>query len=550
MIATVRRLALAALLLVLPTVAAAQTYTISPPPFLLAQNNSGTIINNACIWTYTAGTTTPAATYTTSTGTANSNPIRSDSAGRFTAYLAPGSSYKFVYESACVPPAHGTTLRTADNISATPTSSAGVDVVGTAGESITAGQAIYLSDGSGGKTAGQWYKADSAAAYSSTGNWVGLATVNIASAASGTIRIAGSVTGLSALTLGATYYVGTAGALTSTAPTNARKLGEADTATSLVVTANPPIALTGATIGQVLVAQGSSSAAIFQAQGFFNDFRLSLTTATCLTTADVTGASAGTLYLTPCTGNRITLFDTSGNPETCSTAEVSIAVPASTSQMYDVFAFNDARLAPARDAGAARLDERHDAGDGDCVDATAAIRSPAITSRLYVGSFRTTTVSGQTEDSITKRYVWNNYNRVRRTLERFETTASWNYSTATVRQANGATANQVEIVVGVQEATLDLNLNAAANNNGAVVAVSVGIGEDSTTTYTKGWFSAAPVTTAIGVLGGRMTKQPAIGRHFYSWNEWSAATPTTTWFAANAAVGSTVNSGLEGWIEG
>src|SRR2546425_11778069 len=68
----------------LPASVLAQSYTISPPPYLLAQNNSGAIINNACVWTYNAGTTTAATTYSDNAGTANANPIRSDSAGRFT----------------------------------------------------------------------------------------------------------------------------------------------------------------------------------------------------------------------------------------------------------------------------------------------------------------------------------------------------------------------------------------------------------------------------------------------------------------------------------
>ena len=65
-----------------------------------------------------AGTTTPIATYGDATGTVNTNPIRTDPAGRFTAYLVPGTGYSFTYERPCTPPAHGVVLKTADNISA------------------------------------------------------------------------------------------------------------------------------------------------------------------------------------------------------------------------------------------------------------------------------------------------------------------------------------------------------------------------------------------------------------------------------------------------
>lgn len=546
MIAAVRRFALAALVLAAPALAAAQTYTISPPPFLLAQNNSGAIINNACIWTYTAGTTTPATTYTTSTGTANSNPIRSDSAGRFTAYLQPGVSYKFVYESACTPPAHGTTLRTADNIAAVPTSASTVDdTIAVAGEAISAGQCVYLSDGSGGKTQGQWYRCDAANTYSSTGNDVGLATAAISAAATGTVRRAGLVTGLS-LSAGAMYYAGTAGAITSTPPTNARKIGQAETATTLLV-GDPPGIPAGGSIGQVWVSGGTSTPALFQATGFVNDFRLSLTTATCETTTDVTAAT--TLFLTPCTGNRITLFDTSGNPETCSTAEISIAVPATTSQLYDVWAYDSTfgtcavtleLLATSRTdmTGLTRVNGRW--------------TKTANSSRMYVGMFRTTTVSGQTEDSLTKRYVWNVYNQKRRPLLRQESTAAWNYSTQTLRQANGSTANQVDVVVGLAEATLSLDLRVMESNN-AQQSTSGGyvcIGEDSTTVCVAGqnfMVGAILVASAYVTTTATLTKKPAVGRHVYAWEEYAAAAGTNSWYGVQANL---AQSGLSGWIEG
>lgn len=96
---------------------------------------------------------------------------------------------------------------------------------------------MILSDGSGGNTAGRWYKADADQTYlSSAAPTLGFALTAVASAASGTFRISGRVTGLSSLTAGLTYYVSaTAGGLTSTPPTNVRTVGVADTTTSLVI---------------------------------------------------------------------------------------------------------------------------------------------------------------------------------------------------------------------------------------------------------------------------------------------------------------------------
>jgi hypothetical protein len=63
-------------------------------------NNDGTVLAGGKIYTYTAGTSTPAATYTTSAGNiAHANPIILDSAGRVPSgeiWLSFGVSYKFV----------------------------------------------------------------------------------------------------------------------------------------------------------------------------------------------------------------------------------------------------------------------------------------------------------------------------------------------------------------------------------------------------------------------------------------------------------------------
>ena len=62
-------------------------------------DNSGNVLSGGKIYTYAAGTTTPATTYTSSNGiTANSNPIILNSAGRvpYEIWLTDGISYKFV----------------------------------------------------------------------------------------------------------------------------------------------------------------------------------------------------------------------------------------------------------------------------------------------------------------------------------------------------------------------------------------------------------------------------------------------------------------------
>lgn len=62
-------------------------------------DNSGNVLSGGKIYTYLAGTTTPAVTYTSSTGlTANSNPIILNSAGRvpYEIWFTRNIQYKFV----------------------------------------------------------------------------------------------------------------------------------------------------------------------------------------------------------------------------------------------------------------------------------------------------------------------------------------------------------------------------------------------------------------------------------------------------------------------
>lgn len=236
--------------------------TLLPAPWLDCFDVNGDPISGGQLTFFLAGTSTPTTTYSDVTlTTPNAVPLLADSAGRAgPIYLSPGTSVKLTLKDAA-----GVLVRTLDNIASIPSTSGNVDVIGTAGESLGAGKAVYLSDGSGGKTAGQWFLADSANGYASTIPEVGMTIAAITIATTGTIRIAGSVTGLAALTVGTTYYVGTSGALTSTAPLNRRAVGVADTTTSLVVGAlnagwsNPlpvvqTITLTGAQDNVVLTA--------------------------------------------------------------------------------------------------------------------------------------------------------------------------------------------------------------------------------------------------------------------------------------------------------
>lgn len=235
-----RLLAAIAFVLAIPLLIHGATGTVMPSPLFTGTDQNGTIISGGKLCTYLAGTTTPATTYfdvDLASGHANTNPVILNSRGQAVVFLVPGQSYKFTLLSpgTTTDCTTGTTQWSQDNVAAVPPSAQNLDVQGVAGTGLTAGQVVYLSAGDGGNTAGDWYPASNTNDYSSTLNPIGFVVSNITMGATGTIRMAGIATGLSALVTGTTYYVGTTGGTTSTLPVNARRVGVADTTTTLVM---------------------------------------------------------------------------------------------------------------------------------------------------------------------------------------------------------------------------------------------------------------------------------------------------------------------------
>ena len=223
-------------------------------PYLTIQelDANGDPYSGAKLFFYAAGTTTKQNTYADANGnTANANPVILDSAGRATVFFQP-LTYDVVLAPSTDTDPPTSPIWTRPGIAAVPVSSGNLDISGTAGESLTAGAAVALSDGTGGKTAGKWYKADADFTYlSSLAPEVGMVQDAIASGASGSIRKGGRITGLSGLTEGTLYYASaTAGDLTATPPTNARPIATADSTTSVIV--DPGIPFASATLPGLL----------------------------------------------------------------------------------------------------------------------------------------------------------------------------------------------------------------------------------------------------------------------------------------------------------
>ena len=276
------------------------------------------------------------------------------------------------------------------------------------------------------------------------------------------------------------------------------------------------------------------------------DFRLTLTTAAPLPQTDVTGAT--TIYCCPYKGNRIALYDGSANWNVRTSAQFSLALGTLTSgKPYDVFCYDNAGV-PTLEF----LVWTNDTGRATpLVYQDGVLVKSGATTRRYMGTFYTTATT-TTEDSKANRYLYNYYWRSPRKLERRETNASWTYTTATWRQANAAAANQVNVLLGVDEDTVIVNVAGTANNASANVNMANGIGLDSTTTpvatsqVASGAASANPFqNTNCTYIGS-----PGLGRHSFNWLEASSAVGTTTFYGTSVAISGSLTAiqGMQGQV--
>lgn len=273
--------------------------------------------------------------------------------------------------------------------------------------------------------------------------------------------------------------------------------------------------------------------------------RLTLTTGTPVSTSDVTGT---TIYYTPYVHDIIHLYDGSAWKAYRFT-ERSLALGTLTSNLpYDVFIYDN--------AGTLTLELT--AWTNTTTRATALVRQDGVLcktgvlTRRYLGTIHTVSTT-QTEDSLTKRCVWNMYNRVRRPMFRRDGTSSWVYSSTTIRQANGAAGNQFEMVRGLDEDAFEGEIVAVMFCNTAGGRGTVGFGLDSTTAYeitmattvTMNAHAANVYMPGTAVFKGL----PGLGRHLLTWLEsTTGGGPAFTWQGNNGGGTGLLIAGMHGSV--
>ena len=291
--------------------------------------------------------------------------------------------------------------------------------------------------------------------------------------------------------------------------------------------------------------------------------RLTLTTAVPVTISDVTAAT--TVYFTPYKGNVIQLYDgtswlpyvfTELSQATTDNTKSPAAVGASSN--YDVFVWNDSGTLRATRGPAWTSDTARGTGagttelsvtEGRYMNANAITNGPGASRGLYVGSIRSNS-SSQINDSLALRHVWNNYNRVPRSMYVSDSTDSWVYTTATIRQANASAVNQLDVMIGLSEDLVRVDVTGSFSNTDAQAAGHILIGLDSTTTAVTGFhhgFVEAAVAGAAVMVYANWTGYPGIGRRTLVWLEYSDAEGTTTW-SGDAGIPTRSQSGIRGEI--
>ena len=216
-------------------------------------------------------------------------------------------------------------------------------------------------------------------------------------------------------------------------------------------------------------------------------------------------------------------------------AQISLALTLTSGKNYDVFIYNNAGTLTLELSAASTNDTTR--ADALAAQSGLVVKSGATT-RRWIGTLRASGTN-LTEDSgggyvnltqiYGKRFLENAYNQVPRFLATCDPGTTWSYTSATIRQAQANSANQVEFVTGqTRKSILARLISCAYIKDNLAQTANVGIGLDSITAY------ITPVdgisflrgqgynTSENGIeteMTATMSGYVSIGYHYLSWLE-------------------------------
>lgn len=285
--------------------------------------------------------------------------------------------------------------------------------------------------------------------------------------------------------------------------------------------------------------------------------RLTVTTAVPVLTGNV--ASAATVYYTPYVGDVIPIYDGTGfllktfaelsnvlaNSATGSAGPAAAAAASN----YDLFVWNDSGTLRLTRGGAWNsATARSATTENDLVrvkglllNLNAITNGPAASRGTWVGTVRTdaggATVSwhvgavaaGGTAATL---HVWNMYNRVDCRGLIGDSADSWAYTSGTIRAANAQNGMRVSFVTGLAEDFFAAEYGQRASCAGNP---RIGVGLDSTTTYTGRVGDFSNNTGSITATFTSQTEQRLLGFHFMSANESGDGANACTFYGDNGS---------------
>ena len=289
--------------------------------------------------------------------------------------------------------------------------------------------------------------------------------------------------------------------------------------------------------------------------------RITIQTGVPVPVTDITGAT--TVYYAPFLGQQVPIYNgtsfimtsTGGQLSQATSDSTKSPAAVTTNSNYDLFVWSDTGTirctrgpawtsATARGTGAGTTELT--LLQGFYVNANAITNGPGANLGTYVGTVHSDG-SSQINDTVKLRHVWNVYNRRRRAMSLIETTDSWTYTTAPFRQANGSTANQFDIVRGLDEDAVTITAHAGVSSS-VGTPVSTGIGVDSTTVSSAQLMPFTQAQSARTDTLAQYVGYPGLGRHLIQWLELSGASGTTTWYGDNGSPG-IEQSGMTGMVD-
>ncbi len=269
----------------------------------------------------------------------------------------------------------------------------------------------------------------------------------------------------------------------------------------------------------VIESGGIGGGGIVSAPPSICEGRLTLESGVALSTTDQTAKTS--LYFTPINGNKIGLYDGAAWAIYNFTERTLSLSGYTADKNYDIWLYNN--------SGTLTLDST--VWTNDTTRATALTTQDGVlvktgdTTRRYIGTIRITASTGQCEDSVSKRYVWNNLNRKKRPLKVTEGTNTWSANGgASWRYANNSDVNRVFVVCGLNEDIVEAVTLFAGSGSSSAASMSIGL-DNGTASVAQlvGEINSAAFVTSASFYRGYI----GIGYHYLSWIEYDRAGTVT-----------------------